>query len=143
MALPSFDCVLGRHRHFRAVRCRPARPAVDVAHCVDQGRDDRVHRAMHRTSQSVEDQIALLEVPSTIDLDEAVEIAKRRNHDLAHAVLGQEVVRGRVVLAGRVITVERAASAGLTSACTVVPVEIHDLVPRVDEVTHELLLSVI
>src|SRR5207302_6298231 len=77
----------------------------------DGGRSETALRPGRGTCLApVEDQIALLEVPSTI--------------------------------AGRVITVERAASAGLTSACTVVPVEIHDLVPRVDEVTHELLLSV-
>ena len=40
-------------------------------------------------------------------IDEAVEIAKGRDHDHALAVPGEEVVRDRVALTGRVITVER------------------------------------
>ena len=79
------------------------------------------------------------------------------------------MVRDRVALTGRVITVERVGALpievsgrlvlievrdrrnllvrhdanGLRALGEVVPVEIHYLVPRADEVTHELLLSVI
>ena len=55
----------------------------------------------------VEDELAFGEVPAAVDLGECVEVAERGDHDLAVAVLGEDVVRDRVALAGRAVAVER------------------------------------
>src|ERR1700730_12066825 len=77
-------------------------------------------------SRSSRDQIALLEVPSTVAPPATVEIAKRRDHDLALAVPGEEVVRDRVALTGRVITVERDGALPIEVRGRLVPSEIRE-----------------
>src|SRR5262245_20528692 len=55
----------------------------------------------------VDDEIALGEVPTLVDLGERVEVAERRDYELADAVFAEHVVRDRVALAGGVPPVDR------------------------------------
>ena len=50
---------------------------------------------------------ALCEQPGTVALDERVAVAKPRDHQRALALVGEQVVRDAVALAGRPVAVER------------------------------------
>ena len=54
----------------------------------------------------VENEIALGEIPGTVDLGEGVQVAQRGDHDRALAVGREQVVRDRVALAGGPVAVE-------------------------------------
>src|SRR6185312_6738460 len=55
----------------------------------------------------VEDELALGEQPRSVHFGEGVEVAERRDHDLALAVGREQVMRDRVALTGRTVTVKR------------------------------------
>ena len=52
----------------------------------------------------VEDELALGEQPRSVDFGEGVEVAERRDHDLAFAVGREQVMGDRVALTGRAVT---------------------------------------
>src|SRR5580704_2359946 len=53
----------------------------------------------------VQEQFALFEEPRSLQLDKAVEVAKGGDHDLALAVVGEEVVSDGVGLAGGTVPI--------------------------------------
>src|SRR4051794_3627878 len=54
----------------------------------------------------VQNELAFGEIPATVEFDEAVEVAQRRDHDLADAILGVDMVGDRVALAGGAVPVD-------------------------------------
>ena len=54
----------------------------------------------------VHDELALLEVPRSVQFDETVEVAEGCDHDLAFTVLGEEMMSDRVGLAGRTVAIK-------------------------------------
>ena len=55
----------------------------------------------------VEEELPLGEGPTTVNLRERVKVPERGDHDLAVAVLGEEVVGDRVTLARGAVAVDR------------------------------------
>src|ERR1700722_7264053 len=54
----------------------------------------------------VHDELALLEVPRSLQFDETVEVAEGCDHDLSFTVLGEEMMSDRVGLAGRTVAIK-------------------------------------
>jgi hypothetical protein len=72
----------------------------------------------------VDVEVALGEQPGAVEVDEGVAVPEVREHQLALAVLGEQVVGDAVALAGRPVPVELDRALTVEVLCGLVPVEV-------------------
>ena len=71
----------------------------------------------------VDDEVAFGEVPAPVELDESVEVAERRDHDLSTILLGVDVVGDRLALTRRAVPIDGDGALPVEMRGHVVPVQ--------------------